>query len=215
MQDLSETQQYYSLFSDLNKAVEDGFMDLDADGSHYRFVHDKVREAAYDMISSDSKDQYHFDIGMALLHICDVRFDEKRNILSAILDQINHGVPSLLSGQSHRMSVAKLYYHAGAEAMKCYNYTSAYIHAKSAILLLPDDSWTIQHDLSLKLYFLLSKAAFSYNKLDEAKAREHSYSRRTWTICQCYLYTFLFTYVGGIEEGCETCRFIANQTGCI
>ncbi|KAL7478293.1 hypothetical protein ACHAW6_004062, partial [Cyclotella cf. meneghiniana] len=41
VKDLSETPQYSSLFSDLNKAVEDDFMDLDADGSYYRFVHDK------------------------------------------------------------------------------------------------------------------------------------------------------------------------------
>ena len=46
VQDLSGNPQYYGLVSNLNKVVEDGFMDLDAEGSHYRFVHDKVREAA-------------------------------------------------------------------------------------------------------------------------------------------------------------------------
>jgi predicted ATPase len=42
VQDLSRTAQYSKIRSDLNKALEDGLMDFDTDGS-FRFPHDKVR----------------------------------------------------------------------------------------------------------------------------------------------------------------------------
>ncbi len=78
-----------------------------------------MQEAANDMISSDIKDQYHFDIRMALLHIWDARLDEKKNMLSAILYQINDGVPSLLSGQLQQISIAKIIFfcHQGSYAV--------------------------------------------------------------------------------------------------
>ena len=63
VQELSCFSSYYTLLDDLNKAVEDGLMDLVTDSGgkcSFRFVHDKVREAAYgSMISTNSLVSFH------------------------------------------------------------------------------------------------------------------------------------------------------------
>eukprot|EP00804_Cyclotella_cryptica_P023399 CCRYP_000531-RA/>CCRYP_000531-RA protein AED:0.03 eAED:0.03 QI:150/1/1/1/1/1/4/75/1330 len=169
VQDLSKSPQHSSLLSDINEAVQDGFMDLDADGSHYRFVHDKVREAAYGMIRCECKNRYHFDVGMTLLSSCEGQIHEKSDTLFTIIDQINHGVPSLVCCESQRISIAKLNYEACSKAMQSFNYTSAYTHSKAAISLLPDDSWKTQYDLNLIVHFLFAKAAHPCKKVVEAR----------------------------------------------
>jgi predicted ATPase len=152
----------------MNQAVEDGLLDLEADGS-YRFVHDKVREASYDMIDSNNRSRFHFDIGMILFGRLGSSDNREKKSLFAMLDQINHGAPSLLQNESERISIAELNYEAGTESFRRSNYTVGYQYAKTAISLLPNDSWKSHLELSLRLHCLLSKTAYAYRKFDEAK----------------------------------------------
>ena len=169
---MSKSPQYASLTDDLNNAVDAGLMNyiVNSEGACFTFVHDKVREAASEMISSDSRRKNHFDIGIALLSNFDQRQNEERShIMFVILDQINHGVPALLVNESQRLSIAELNYKAASKMLHSYNYTSAYHLSKTAISLLPDDSWNMHYNLSLQSHLLLSKAAYSYRKVEEAK----------------------------------------------
>ena len=169
---LCKTPQHSSLMNGLQVAVEDGLMDFDDDTSYFTFVHDAVREAAYGMISSDARDKFHFDIGMNLLNNCMNQPEVKSQCLYAILDQINHGVPSLCD-ESQSISIAKLNLEAGLASMLQSNYTSGYNFARSAVSLLPEGSWETRYDLCLRLYSLLAKTAYSCNQVDEAKVRVH------------------------------------------
>jgi predicted ATPase len=169
---LSQSSQYSTLLEDLNQAVKDGFLDSDTDQSCFKFSHDKFREAAYAMIDSDSRDKFHFDIGMLLLDCAAPQLNYQGGIKFTILDQINHGVPALLHDDSQRISIAKLNHEAASESMQCYNYTAAYELSKTAISLLPNDSWSKHYDLSNKFYFLLAKAAYSGRIISEAKVKD-------------------------------------------
>jgi predicted ATPase len=165
---LSGTSRYSNLTIDLNKAVDDGMMDLGPDGSNYKFVHDKVREAAYDMISTNDKDRFHFDIGMLLLSSFGDRTEEKSKILFYILDQINHGVPDLLQDEEQRVMIVKMNHEVASQMMHSYNYTAAYQYSERAVALLPENCWSQSDDISIDVYFLLSKAAYSNGKIDRA-----------------------------------------------
>ena len=99
--DLSQHPHYSSLRTNLMAAIDYGLMEFDSDGSSFRFVHDNVLEVAYDMISSDSKDKFHFDIGMVLLASYEQNNIESTSTLVAILDQINHGVLLLENEAQH------------------------------------------------------------------------------------------------------------------
>jgi predicted ATPase len=168
VEDISRNSQYSGLKSDLNQAVEDGLLDLEADGS-YRFVHDRVREASYDMIDPNRRSQFHFDLGMILFCSCDSSNNRENKSLFAMLDQIKHGIPALLHNESERITIAELNFEAGTESFRRSNYTMGYQYAKTALSLLPKDSWKSHFDLSLRLHCLLSKTAYAYRKFDEAK----------------------------------------------
>ena len=80
--ELSRIDNYSTLLEDLNNLVQDGL--IDADTSSFRFVHDKVREAAYEMI--DNRKRMHFEVGMALLSSFDTGQGMKDGTLFVILD---------------------------------------------------------------------------------------------------------------------------------
>ena len=113
VQALSGTRQYSNLQHTVSYAVQEGFIDFD--GTNYRFVHDKVKQSAYDLIESSAKDRFHFEIGMALYSSFVSQDDDK---LLTVIEQINYGVPSLLSSPSQRISIAQLNFRAGQLAAK-------------------------------------------------------------------------------------------------
>jgi predicted ATPase len=168
---LSGTGQYLSLLADLNKAVDYGMMDFD--GSNYKFVHDKVREAAYDTIDLHERTKFHFDIGMLLYPSFakqSAGVEGKTGILFfTMLDQIHRGVPDLLQDEDQRVVIAKMNHEAASQMMQSYNYTAAYQYAERAVALLPKDCWSRNDDdMTIDVYFLLSKAAYSNGKIDRA-----------------------------------------------
>ncbi|KAL3799465.1 hypothetical protein HJC23_013920 [Cyclotella cryptica] len=161
---LSTNSKYIDLHAALDGAVEDGFMDCD--GTHYRFVHDKLSEAAYDLIKADYKDEYHFELGMAMHSSC--VYEDSDDALFATIQQINHGVPSLLTGSSLKHDVAELNYEASVKSMHCSKFTEAYGYIKAALSLLADDSWTTQYSESIKYHLQLGKSAISCGSSSEA-----------------------------------------------
>lgn len=163
---LSANLKFFNLSADLDSAVEDGF--IDCDGTHYRFVHDKLRKAAYELIKADCKGQYHFELGMAMHSYCAIQ--DNIDALFATVDQINHGVPSLVIGSSYQHNVAEINYEASVKSTHQAAFTSAFNYAKVAVSLLRDDSWATQYSLSIKYYLQLGKSAFSCGCINEAKA---------------------------------------------
>jgi predicted ATPase len=159
-QALSGTKQYSSLLSDLKIAVKHGFMESDASESSFRFGHDKVKEAAYGMIDHDSKDQYQFNIRASLLSL-----EDKSGILFEIIEQVNHGVPSLVQ-DDQKLPIAKLNYEAGSRALLVSNYTSAYKYTSAARMLLTDDPLS---EFGLNLRFQHAKASYSCGEMSKAK----------------------------------------------
>lgn len=110
---LSGNEKFSSLPFAIKLVVQDGFMEFD--GLHYKFVHDKVRESAYELIEPGQRDQYHFEIGTALLPSYDNRDED---MLYTIIEQVNFGVPSLVVSPTEITSIAHLNYDAGLASMK-------------------------------------------------------------------------------------------------
>lgn len=163
---LACTHQYLRLQVDMDNAVEEGFIDFD--GVHYRFSHDKVREASYELISSSDRNRFHFEVGIALYNSCASQDDD--NILFTIVEQINYGEPSSLNDKSQQVCIAKMNLKAGLASMKRWNFVGALTYAKAAFTYLPDDSWADQYDLSLKVHYALAEAAYPCGEIDTAKS---------------------------------------------
>ena len=53
---LSESKEYSGIQNELDTALRDGYIEMD-DEDHCKFAHDKVREAAYNLIPGDEKEK--------------------------------------------------------------------------------------------------------------------------------------------------------------
>ena len=164
---LSSTQQYSGIQNDMEDAVEDGFIDFD--GTHYRFSHDKVRQASYELIGDTVTNQFHFEIGMALYESVAKDDNVSNEVLFTTVEQINHGEHSLIDDESQRLSIAKLNYEAGLASLKSWNYEGALLYLKASCFLLPHDAWTAHYELSLNIYYKLATAAYSCGEIAVAK----------------------------------------------
>eukprot|EP00581_Thalassiosira_minuscula_P014826 CAMPEP_0183723104 /NCGR_PEP_ID=MMETSP0737-20130205/14816_1 /TAXON_ID=385413 /ORGANISM="Thalassiosira miniscula, Strain CCMP1093" /LENGTH=1533 /DNA_ID=CAMNT_0025953355 /DNA_START=8 /DNA_END=4609 /DNA_ORIENTATION=- len=152
---------FAGLQSELEKAVDNDFMDKD--GSAYRFVHDKVREAAYGLILEMERDQFHQNVGWLLYRSSLGSKDD--DMIFFITDQINHGT---VEDPHQCIIIAELNYKAASKAMGNSNFAAAHFYSNAAMRLLPEDCWESHYDLSRNIFLVSGNAAYSDGQPDEA-----------------------------------------------
>ncbi|MDZ8056078.1 MAG: AAA family ATPase [Aulosira sp. ZfuCHP01] len=115
----------------------------------YKFLHDRVQQAAYSLIPEDKKQATHLQIGQLLLQQtpseCLIE-----NILD-IVNQLNFGL-DLLTKQSEKDELAKLNLMAGKKAKQATAYETATKYLNTGLGLLAADSWQKDYFLTLSLY---------------------------------------------------------------
>eukprot|EP00986_Skeletonema_menzelii_P016825 scaffold16081_cov97-Skeletonema_menzelii.AAC.1 len=163
---LAESPVYSGVRNGLEGAINDGFVEVYAEG-YVKFVHDKVREAAYNLIPDGDKKQLHYNLGKTLYSICEGK--DVGNTIFLIASQINHGKEFIEKDDTLRIPVATLNMKAGEMALDGCDHTMAYYYFVAALSLLPDDSWESNYDLSLRLNFMVARSANSSCRYDEAE----------------------------------------------
>jgi len=123
----------------------------------YRFLHDRVQQAAYALIPDDRKQFTHYKIGQLLLS--NTAGTEREEKIFAIANQLNYGI-EFIETQAERESLAQVNLLAGCKAKASTAYTSAMQYFQSGIKLLPDNPWQKQYQLTLSLYKLAAETAF-------------------------------------------------------
>jgi predicted ATPase/GAF domain-containing protein len=123
----------------------------------YKFLHDRIQQAAYSLIPENQKLSIHLKIGQLLKkHFGKEKSDEK---LFDILNQLNMG-KELITAQSERNELAQLNLKAGRKAMALTTYAAASRYLTVGLELLSADSWQTQYDLTLTSYELASEVAY-------------------------------------------------------
>eukprot|EP00984_Skeletonema_dohrnii_P035065 scaffold34603_cov158-Skeletonema_dohrnii-CCMP3373.AAC.3 len=164
---LSESEVYAGVRNGLEGALHDGYIEKDGEG-YLKFVHDKVREAAYNLIPDSDKKQFHYDLGKALYSITDGK-DVGDTIFLPIASQINHGKEWIMKDKDFSICIAELNMKAGKKAIDGCDHKTAYSYLGAAVSLLPEDHWESHYVLSLRIYFLMASAANSTCQYDEAE----------------------------------------------
>src|SRR6476661_3589014 len=99
----------------------------------YRFLHDRVQQAAYSLIPDNQKQATHLKIGQLLLHkYSEIEREEK---LFDIVGHLNQGI-ELINQLSEREALAQLNKEAGGKAKSSTAYTAANIYVQTGIALL-------------------------------------------------------------------------------
>ena len=123
----------------------------------YRFLHDRVQQAAYSLIAANQKSMLHLKVGHLLKSsIKKERLDEK---LFDITRQLNLG-SDLISNQNERDELAVLNLKAGSKAKSSTAYLAANNYFTSGITLLATDCWQRSYDLTLSLYESATEIAY-------------------------------------------------------
>ncbi|MEH2195255.1 MAG: AAA family ATPase [Nostoc sp.] len=123
----------------------------------YRFLHDRVQQAAYSLIPDEQKTATHLKIGKLLLHSSsEVELEEK---LFDIALHLNQGI-ELITQPQEREDLARLNFKAGVKARNSTAYTAARVYLQTGIDILTANCWQDQYELTLNLHVAATEAAY-------------------------------------------------------
>ena len=123
--------------------------EINTDKVSYKFLHDRVQQAAYSLIPSEKQKTTHLKIGQLLLHNTD-RDTLEENVFD-IVNQLNIGV-EFITEQEEKYKLAELNLIAARKAKAASAYEAAVMQLRVGLKLLPENSWQSNYDLTLALY---------------------------------------------------------------
>ncbi|MEH2460223.1 trifunctional serine/threonine-protein kinase/ATP-binding protein/sensor histidine kinase [Nostoc sp.] len=133
---------------------------------NYKFLHDRVQQAAYALIPESKKQSIHLQIGQLLLSKIPIKKQGER--IFEIVNQLNIGV-KLITHQSDRNQLAQLNLLAGQKAKQSTAYSNTMEYISCGIQLLTTDSWQQQYSLTLALYEEAASAAYFMGQFDQVE----------------------------------------------
>jgi PAS domain S-box-containing protein len=179
----------------------------------YRFVHDRVQEAAYEAIAAESRAEMHLTIGRLLLRHTPPERREER--LFEIVNQLNRG-GRLMTSNEEREQLAELNLAAGRRAAATSAYTSALTYLAEGRALLSDDAWERRQELAFALDLQSADCTICLGDLQiAAKRLEALGERATDTVQRCSvarrrveLYTMMGDAHRAVAVGLEYLRLV-------
>lgn len=136
---------------------EQGNFSLDEYKVSYKFLHDRVQQAAYSLIPEEDKKATHLKIGQLLLQKT-ARYALEEHIFD-IVNQLNIG-KELITEVSENYELAKLNIIAGKKAKLATAYEAAVKYFTIALELLAENDWQTDYDLMLELYIEAAEAEY-------------------------------------------------------
>ncbi|MDZ7954813.1 AAA family ATPase [Nostoc sp. DedQUE09] len=130
----------------------------------YKFLHDRVQQAAYALIDESQKLGVYLQIGRNLLEKTSP--EQRAERLFEIVDHLNYGT-ELITEQSQRNEIAKLNLQAGQKALAAMAYEAAFKYFNTGLKLLDVESWQREYDLTLALHSEAAEAAYLSGHFDE------------------------------------------------
>ncbi|MEG4397332.1 AAA family ATPase, partial [Microcoleus sp. BROC3] len=129
----------------------------------YKFLHDRVQQAAYALIEQNSKKTVHLQIGRLLWQ--NTSPEKRGEEIFAIVDHLNLGIERV-GDESERTEIAKLNLIAGQKGKAATAYAAATEYLQAGLGLLANSSWTHQYELTLALHEEAAEAAFLSGDID-------------------------------------------------
>lgn len=159
-------QSRFDIATDLETALREGlifYLEEFQNIPTYRFIHDRVQQAAYSLMPVEQKQASHFKIGKLMLeNTADAEHDE--NIFK-IVNQLNSGM-ELQTDRDSRNELSRLNLVAGQKAKSAAAFADAWNYFKISLELLPEDCWQSQYQFTLSLYEASVEAAYFSGDLE-------------------------------------------------
>jgi AAA ATPase domain/Protein kinase domain len=161
------------MHSDLWEAVRLEFIERFEDS--YRFIHDRVQEAAYALIPEQLRAESHLRIGRLLTaHTPPERREEA---IFTIVSQLNRG-SHLIRSAEERQRIAELNLIAGRRAKTSTAYVSALSYLAAGRASLTEDSWGNNYELIFSIEILIAECELLTANIVAAENRLSLLSQR-------------------------------------
>ena len=133
-----------------NSAILDSAQSLS-----YKFLHDRIQQAAYALIAEDQRQAVHLSIGQRLL--ATTSEVERAERLFEIVNHLN--VSHELMAPPEQLELAQLNLQAGQKAKASTAYGAAVDYFKAGVSLLSAESWKTHYTLMLAIHTEAAEAA--------------------------------------------------------
>jgi PAS domain S-box-containing protein len=144
----------------------------------YKFVHDRVQEAAYSLTPETLRAEVHLRIGRLLA--AQTPPEKREGTIFEIVNQMNRGV-ALITLRDEREQLAELNLIAGKRAKASTAYASALTYLHLSGTLLADDSWERRRELIFAVELNRAECEFLTGQLSVAEERLAALSERATT----------------------------------
>ncbi len=118
--------------------------------NNFRFLHDKIQQAAYQSINEIQKKTIHLEIGRILLNTV-IDKEELEDKIFDIVNQCNKAIESI-TDETERGALAELNFIAGKKAKITIAYESALKFLTISTNLVDDEKWKLNYQFMFDLY---------------------------------------------------------------
>ena len=171
------------------------------ENSSYRFIHDRVQQAAYSLLSEEEKKKNHVLLGKTLLN--SLSLEDLDSQIFEVVNHLNYGIDDEFSSED-RERLIQLNYRAGTRAGESFAFEESLIYFQNGISLLNNDS---SQDLKFKLNYEYLNSIY---KFGDAKKTINSiddifkYCSNKFQIALLYdLKVVCLTYLGEFEASIQ------------
>lgn len=143
----------------------------------YRFLHDRVQQAAYALVPDDARAALHLAIGRQLLER--LSNDELHERLFEVVGHLTRGA-SLVAPGAERRRYADLAFEAGRRAKASAAYRPALQYLTTAESFVGEAAWSDDHDFALDLHLHLTEAAYltgDFERMESAASSVLAHAR--------------------------------------
>ena len=187
------------------ETLDDGLAKASLVHSSFRFLHDRVQEAAYSLIEASRKQEVHYRIGNLLL--ARIPKEEQEQRIFDLVDHLNIGL-SLIDEES-RPVLARLNLLAGRKTSNSNNYEKALIYLRQGVAVVPQDGWEEAYALMAALHMEIIRAEYLAGHFEEASGVVAQTLARVQTDMEkvdihkltAIQYTTMARYAEALEEG--------------
>jgi PAS domain S-box-containing protein len=179
----------------------------------YRFLHDRVQEAAYSLIPQQLRADTHLHIGRLLVERTPSNEREER--IFEIVYQFNRAAHLVTNEERRR--VAELNLIAARRAKFSIAYTSALSYLETGRALLEEEDWNTDYELLFSLEHLIAECELLTADMESAEKRLSMLAARANSAHDLALVTCLqltlYTALDRLDHGLEICLDYLRRDG--
>jgi PAS domain S-box-containing protein len=201
-----------AMHAQLRGAVRTGLIFRSEDS--YRFLHDRVQEAAYLLLPAESRAETHLRIGRLLA--AQTPPDKREEAIFEIANQFNRGSHLVSSAQENQW-IAELNFTAGKRAKLSTAYASSLNYLAAGRRLLTEECWDHNYALIFSIEYLLAECELLTGDMVAAEGRLSMLAQRARDGHDIAIVTrlrlTLYTTLTRIDRSVEVCLEYLRRDG--